>query len=94
MVHAFNPIAWEAEAGGFLSLRPAWDSQGYKQKPCLEKPKPKKKKSVNSLKFGFYPFSRDWKSSNVLVFNCIEYKEEDYDIVCKDSQSGVFILIQ
>jgi hypothetical protein len=24
VVHAFNPSTWEAEAGGFLSLRPAW----------------------------------------------------------------------
>jgi hypothetical protein len=46
VVHAFNPSTWEAEAGGFLSSRPAWstngefqDSQGYTEKPCLEKPK-------------------------------------------------------
>jgi hypothetical protein len=24
VVHTFNPSTWEAEAGGFLSLRPAW----------------------------------------------------------------------
>jgi hypothetical protein len=24
VVHAFNPSTWEAEAGRFLSLRPAW----------------------------------------------------------------------
>jgi hypothetical protein len=24
VAHAFNPNTWEAEAGGFLSLRPAW----------------------------------------------------------------------
>jgi hypothetical protein len=45
---AFNPSTWKAEAGGFLSLRPAWstefqDSQGYTEKPGLEKPKKKKK---------------------------------------------------
>jgi hypothetical protein len=34
VAHAFNLSTWEAEAGGFLSLRPAWstsefqDSQG------------------------------------------------------------------
>jgi hypothetical protein len=43
VAHAFNPSTWEAEAGGFLSSRPAWstsefqDSQGYTEKPCLEK---------------------------------------------------------
>jgi hypothetical protein len=48
--HAFNPSTWEAEAGRFLSSRPAWstqnefqDSQSYTEKPCLEKPKKKKK---------------------------------------------------
>jgi hypothetical protein len=24
VAHTFNPSTWEAEAGGFLSLRPAW----------------------------------------------------------------------
>jgi hypothetical protein len=50
VAHAFNPSTWEAEAGGFLSLRPAWsiqrdfqDSQGYTEKPCLGKKKKKKK---------------------------------------------------
>jgi hypothetical protein len=45
VVHAFNSSTWEAEAGGFLSLRPAWSTKsvpgqpGYTEKPCLEKPK-------------------------------------------------------
>ena len=48
MAHAFNPSTWKAEAGGFLSSRPAWstefqDSQCYTEKPCLEKPKKKEK---------------------------------------------------
>jgi hypothetical protein len=47
VAHVFNPSTWEAEASGFLSLRPAWstewvqDSQGYTEKPCLEKQKTK-----------------------------------------------------
>ena len=48
VAHAFNPSTWEAEAGGFLSSRPAWstefesqDSQGYTQRnPSLEKTNP------------------------------------------------------
>jgi hypothetical protein len=42
---AFNPSTGEAEASGSLSQRPAWsmeDSQGYIEKPCLEKPLKKK----------------------------------------------------
>jgi hypothetical protein len=27
VVHAFNPSTWEAEAGGFLSWRPAWSTE-------------------------------------------------------------------
>jgi hypothetical protein len=56
IAHTFNPSTWEAEAGGFLSSRPAWStkcvpghSQGYTEKPCLEKPKKKKKKKKTGL---------------------------------------------
>jgi hypothetical protein len=27
VAHAFNPSTWEAEAGGFMSLRPAWSTE-------------------------------------------------------------------
>jgi hypothetical protein len=27
VAHAFNPSTWEAEAGGFLSLRPTWSTE-------------------------------------------------------------------
>jgi hypothetical protein len=27
VAHAFNPSTWEAEAGRFLSLRPAWSTK-------------------------------------------------------------------
>jgi hypothetical protein len=27
VVHTFNPSTWKAEAGGFLSLRPAWSTK-------------------------------------------------------------------
>jgi hypothetical protein len=44
-----------AEAGGFLSSRPAWptefhDSQGYREKPCLEKTKQKNKNKNKNKK--------------------------------------------
>jgi hypothetical protein len=49
VAHAFNPSTWEAEAGGFLSSRPAWsiDTQGYTD--CLDPP-PKKKNPNNNNK--------------------------------------------
>jgi hypothetical protein len=27
VAHIFNPSTWEAEAGGFLSSRPAWSTE-------------------------------------------------------------------
>jgi hypothetical protein len=50
VVHAFNPSTWEAEAGEFLSRgQPGLhsefqDSQGYAEKPCLNKTKQNKTK--------------------------------------------------
>jgi hypothetical protein len=55
VAHAFNPSIWEAEAGGFLSSRPGLQSefqdssQGYTEKPSLEKQKKKKKKKKKKL---------------------------------------------
>jgi hypothetical protein len=50
VAHAFNPSTWEAEAGGFLSLRPAWSTKWVPGQPGLHretlsrKTKTKKKK--------------------------------------------------
>lgn len=50
---------------------------------------------TNSLYYGFYHFPKDRNSCYFVVFNCIEDKEEDCDgVVCRDSQPGVFVLIQ
>jgi hypothetical protein len=35
VVHAFNPSTWEAEAGGFLSSRPAWSPKWVPGRPEL-----------------------------------------------------------
>jgi hypothetical protein len=42
---AFNPSTWEAEAGEFLSLRPAWSTRSARviQRNLSQKPKRKKK---------------------------------------------------
>jgi hypothetical protein len=57
--HAFNLSTWEAEAGGFLSSRPAWSkgvssriARATQRNPVSKKPKPKpkiKKKPTNLL---------------------------------------------
>jgi hypothetical protein len=61
VVHAFNPSTREAEAGRFLSSRPAWttnefhDSQGYTEKPCIEKPKTKTQTNKQTKNFKLNP---------------------------------------
>jgi hypothetical protein len=35
VAHAFNPSTWEAEAGGFLSSRPAWSTKWVPGLPGL-----------------------------------------------------------
>jgi hypothetical protein len=35
MAHAFNPSTWEAEAGGFLSLRTAWSTTWVPGQPGI-----------------------------------------------------------
>ena len=54
VAHAFNPSTLEAEAGGFLSSRPAWsaelqDGQGYTKKPCHGKTKQPNKKPPHNM---------------------------------------------
>jgi hypothetical protein len=55
VVHAFNPSTWEAEAGGFLSSRPAWCRVSSRtawatQRNSISKNQTKKKKkNVSTL---------------------------------------------
>jgi hypothetical protein len=37
VVHAFNPSTWEAEAGRFLSSRPAWSTKWVPGQPGLHR---------------------------------------------------------
>ena len=56
MVHACNPSTWEAEAGGFLSSRPAWTTEWVPGQPRLhretlsQKNKKTKNKQTNKNK--------------------------------------------
>jgi hypothetical protein len=50
VVHAFNSSTWEAEAGGFLSSRPAWSTKRVPGQPGLQRnPVSKKKKIVSRI---------------------------------------------
>jgi hypothetical protein len=56
VAHGFNPSTQEVEASGFLISRTAWstiefqDSQGYTEKPCLEKTNKQTNKKQNKNK--------------------------------------------
>jgi hypothetical protein len=48
VVHAFNPSTWEAEAGGFLSSRPAWSTEWVPGQPGLQQRNPASKRKNNN----------------------------------------------
>jgi hypothetical protein len=47
VAHAFNPSTWEAEAGGFLSSRPAWSTESSRTVRATQRNPVLKKKKVN-----------------------------------------------
>jgi hypothetical protein len=64
VAHAFNPSTWEAEAGGFLSSRPAWSTEWVPGQPelhreTLSQKNQKKKKNKSMLK--------SWKAASALT---------------------------
>jgi hypothetical protein len=64
MVHAFNPSTREAEAGGFLSLRPAWSTERVPGQPglyreTLSRKKKQKQKQNKQIKKSYKLNSRD-----------------------------------
>jgi hypothetical protein len=50
VVHAFNPSTREAEAGGFLSSRPAWSTKWVPGQPGLYRETLSQKKPTNQRK--------------------------------------------
>jgi hypothetical protein len=50
VAHAFNPRTREAEAGGFLSSRPAWSTEWVPGQPGLHRETPSRKKKKQKQK--------------------------------------------
>jgi hypothetical protein len=75
VVHAFNPSAWEAEAGGFLSSRPAWSTKWVPGQPGLhretlsqnQKNKQTNKKTRGPLKKPFLTKAAIFKNEHELT---------------------------
>jgi hypothetical protein len=61
VAYTFNPSTWEAEAGGFLSSRPAWSTEWVPGQPglnreTLSRNSPPKKIYLNIFMFVFIHF--------------------------------------
>jgi hypothetical protein len=50
VAHTFNPSTWEAEAGGFLSSRPAWSTKRVPGQPGLHRETLSQNKNKNKNK--------------------------------------------
>ena len=60
VAHAFNPSTWEAEAGRFLSSRPAWSTEWVPGQPWLHRENlPWKQKQTNKTNFFGRTFSKE-----------------------------------
>jgi hypothetical protein len=73
VAHAFNPSTWEAEAGRFLSLRPAWSTKWVPGQPGLHREtlSQKKKKKINQ------PANQPYKQKTLQMAE-INYPTADY----------------
>jgi hypothetical protein len=70
VAHAFNPSTWEAEAGGFLGLRPAWSTEWVPGQPgphreTLSQKQNKTKQNKIKQKFITYSGQVDSKRENI-----------------------------
>jgi hypothetical protein len=69
VVHAFNPSTWEAEAGRFLSSRPAWSTKWVPGQPGLYRetlsrtPRHPPKKKLDSVAHSFKPSTGETSGS-------------------------------
>jgi hypothetical protein len=77
VAHTFNPSTWEAEAGGFLSSRPAWSTEwgpgqpGLHRETLSQKTKKKKKKKKKSYHHHWATNSND-NFLYCLLFMCLK----------------------
>jgi hypothetical protein len=72
-VHAFNPSTREAEAGGFLSSRPAWSTEWVPRPPGLHRETLSwKTNQTNKQKV----FTRHWDSTSI---NLLWHQDQVWD---------------
>jgi hypothetical protein len=78
-VHAFNPTTWEAEAGRFLSSRPAWSTECVPGQPGLHREtlSRKPRKQTNNNKPFFLPIHLNPCETDCLYQRKKEMRELD-----------------
>jgi hypothetical protein len=76
VAHAFSPSTWEAEAGGFLSSRPAWSTKWVPGQPGLHRETLSQNKQTNKqikifTKMGSILLRQSYATQSRLVWNLI-----------------------
>jgi hypothetical protein len=69
VVHAFNPSTWEAEAGRFLSSRPAWSTKLVPGQPELHREslsQKKQKQKTEEGKSSLFSFQGNGRHRDIL----------------------------
>jgi hypothetical protein len=105
VVHTFNPSTWEAEAGGFLSSRPAWSTEWVLGQPGLhretlsrknQKEKRKRKEEVNQIYLEYCLLEQAWTLSThtrIIPKGYISQWELSPEVNNRDRQTSIHIII-
>jgi hypothetical protein len=75
VAYAFNPSTWEAEAGGFLSSRPAWSTEWVPGQPGLHRETLSRKTKQNKKFLDF-----------IYVFCLLVYVHHAHAVLTKDRE--------
>jgi hypothetical protein len=83
VVHSFNPSTREAEAGGFLSSRPAWSTKWVPGQPGLHRETLSQKKKKKKKLTHFLVFFQVWIWFTIfknMFIRCCVLCEREYDL--------------
>jgi hypothetical protein len=97
VAHAFNPNTWEAEAGGFLSSRPAWSTEWVPGQPGLHREtlsqKTKKQNKTKTKNKKKEPMANGWAEREAWLLDCAgEELEERNHHDSKEDESDLELL--
>jgi hypothetical protein len=84
LAHTFNPSTWEAEAGGFLSSKPAWSIEWVPRQPglhreTLSRKKKKRKKERKRKKLLTENKNRGWRDGTVVKSTGFSFRKPRFN---------------